>query len=287
MLHLDNDPTAYDPVYPWFMAHWGRGWALIPGLLLAYLGMGGLPLLTFLAGGVAAWRRGLLTAFDIFPFALLAWAGVLMLLAPIPFHGDSTDFRQRGFLLLVIALFCWNARWVVVLFPPRLPAWVLPLAACAGLVVTVFNVAAWKAPQMGWGPRMRSLQVSPGLIAAAAWIRANSGPGSAFTVAAPDPNATLIDDATTLMGLSGSAAWLSRPELNIEAGGRRALTTQDRLSRLNQVARSPDMATAMAILRQARVQFYVVNNPNGPAWDVSRAAAAFRADGVAVYRTGG
>lgn len=286
VLHLDNDPTAYDPVYPWLMAHWGRGWALIPGLLLAYLGMGGLPLLTFLAGGVLAWRRGLLRAYDIFPNALLVWAGILMLLAPIPFHGDSTDFRQRGFLLVVIALYCWNARWIVLLFPPKLPSWVLPLAACAGLIVTVFNVAAWKAPQMGWGPRMRTYPVAPGLITAAAWLRANSGPATAFTVAFPDSKATLIDDATTLMGLSGAAAWLSRPELNMEGGGPRAAATRERTQTLEQVAGAPNMAAAMAILRRARVAFYVVNGPGGPAWDASRAAAAFRADGVAIYRTG-
>jgi hypothetical protein len=280
-----NGPTAYDGVYPRLIQQLGHAGALTPGLLLAYLGMGGLPLLTFLAGGALAWGRGRLQVFDLFPLALLVWAGALMLWAPAPFQVDFTEFRQRGFVIVVVALYCWNARWLALLLPPAVDVRLLALASCVGLVVPLVFVDNWKAPRMAWGKSFESTAVSTDMVAAAAWLRAHSGPATAFAMARPDPTASLLDDSTILMGLSGDSAWLSRPALNLAVGGARAAATRQREQILAQVARAPSEQAAFGPLRAARVDFFVVNGPDGPAWDPTHAQASFRAGDVSIYLT--
>ncbi|MBV9509033.1 MAG: hypothetical protein JO303_01975 [Caulobacteraceae bacterium] len=286
-LHTFNPPTANDGLYPELISSFGRGGALPFGVALALVEMGGVPLVTFLVGAVIAARGRRFEVSDLFPFALLAWAGALMLWAPIPFHGDAGELRQRGFLLVVVALLSWNARWVCLLWPRPIPAVRAAVAACAALAVTQSFVTEWKAPRMNWGKSMVSWPVSSDIQAAAAWLRTHSGHGTAFTVSQPDPKADLIDDATILSGLSGDAAWLSRPAIHAKVGGRRAFAAEHRLHVLDAVAEAPTRQAAMALLKPFRVAFYIVNTPAGPAWDPGRTGAVFKAGAMAIYETGG
>ncbi len=207
-----------------------------------------------------------------------------MLWAPVPFTGDFSEFRQRGILMVIVALYCWNARWAVLLFPALSPRWAA-LAACLGLAVTVAFVASWKAPRMDWAKTFINTKVPPGLVEASAWLRAHEGPASAFTTAELDPNAALIDDPTILMALSGSSAWLSRPAIILPSGGVRAQALLEREGVLAKVAKATDVQAAMSPLRSARVAFYVVTG-QAPVWDPSRAKAVFRNSSVAIYDTG-
>ena len=286
-LHLIHGPTANDGLYPALIQHFKHGGALPFGLALAYIELGGLPLATFLIGALLGARARRLEVIDLFPFALLAWAGLMMLWAPNNYQGDITEFRQRAFVLVVVVLLVWNARWLCLLWPVAIPVRAAAMAACAALIVTQGFVAEWKAPRMAWAKPFVSYQVSPGMQAAAAWLRTHSGRATAFTTARPDPAANLLDDATVLTGLSGDAAWLSRPAIHMDAGGREAAAVQQREQILDAVSKAPTRESAMALLRPLRVAFYVVNDAAGPAWDPQRAAAAFRADGIAIYETAG
>jgi hypothetical protein len=285
-LHLINGPTANDGLYTGWVRRFGHAGALPLGLALAFLEMGGAPLVTLVVGTAFVAKVKRLEVIDLFPFALLVWAGVLMLWAPIPFHGDASDFRQRGFLLVVVALLAWNARWTCLLWPRPIPVRLAALAACAALVVTQGFVATWKLPRMGWSKTFVSMPISSDMQDAATWLRAHSGHGTAFAVSRPDPTADLIDDATILSGLSGDAAWLSRPALSVRAGGLRAFAAEHRLRTLSAAATAPSRDAAMAMLRPYRVAFYVVNAPSGPAWDPERRGAAFKASEIAIYETG-
>jgi hypothetical protein len=211
----------------------------------------------------------------------------MMLWAPNNYQGDITEFRQRAFVLVVLVLLVWNARWLCLLLPVAVPVQAAAMAACAALIVTQGFVAEWKAPRMAWAKPFISYQVSPGMQAAAAWLRVHSGRATAFTTARADPTANLLDDATVLTSLSGDAAWLSRPAIHMDAGGREAVAVQQREQVLDAIAKAPTRESAMALLRPFRVAFYVVTDPTGPAWDPQRAAAAFRADGMAIYETAG
>lgn len=285
-LHLEQVPTANDGLYPELINRFGRAGALPFGLALALAEMGGVPLATFLIGAGLAIKARRFEVIDLIPVALLVWTALLFLWAPIPFYGDPSEFRQRGFLLFVIALLVWNARWVCILWPRQIPTRKVALAACAALAVTQGFAAQWKAPRANWGQVFVSHPVSRDIQLAAIWLRSHAGHAAAFATSRPDLNATLIDDATILSGLSGSAAWLSRPGLHLKAGGRRAFAAEHRLNVLNAVANAPTREAAMGLLRSFRVKFYIVNAPDGPAWDPERQAAVFRSGPVAIYETG-
>ena len=284
-LHQSNAPTGYDGLYPGMVASLGRGGALVPGLALAWLAMGGAPLLTFLFGAVLAWRRRRLEALDLLPFGLLIWSGLFMLLAPTPFNQDTTEFRQRGFVLIVIILLVWNARWFVLLAPGWTRARGMALISCAVLPVTAIWITDWKAPRMAWGAPFVSASVSPDVIAAAAWLRKEAGRANVFTLSRMDENIVLFDEQMALVSLSGVPAWLARPGIHTLAGGASAAAMRLRLATLTDIAAAADKTTALAPLHSAKVDFYIVHDPAGPRWDTDRAAAAFRSGDLAIYCT--
>lgn len=285
-LHQSQEPTTYGPLFARLLARLGPIGVLLPGIALAWVGMGGIPLLIVLGGAVVTgWRRGL-RSIDLLPFASLLWAGMLMVLAPTPFNRDFGEFRQRGFVLVTVILMCWSARWLVMLAPRWTTARPMALAACAALPITAEYVATWKAPRMQWAGPFVTTAVSPDLIAAATWLRGAAGPGSAFAMADPDVKQILFDDAIAVVGLSGVPAWVARPGIELLAGGSAAAETRHRLQVLSAVAAAPDAATALEPLRADRVGFYIVTNRSEPSWDPTHAGAAFRDGNVAIYRTG-
>jgi hypothetical protein len=260
--------------------------ALLPGIGLAFLGMGTIPLLIFLSGALVVGGKRGLRSIDVLPFAALFWSAMLMVLAPTPFNGDYGEFRQRGFVLVTVILICWSARWLVLLTPRWITARHLALTACLALPITSAFVAGWKAPRMGWSGPFVSTTFSPHLIAAASWLRAAAGPASAFTMAALSVTPVLFDDATAVVGLSGVPAWVARPGIQVLAGGLRAAETQHRMQVLSDAANARDAATAFGALRAARVDFYIVTDDTEPRWDTTHDRAAFRDGDVAIYRTG-
>lgn len=284
LLHTLLGPTAYDGLYAWLLAHVGRLGALPAGLLLALLGMGGLPLLTWAAGLVAAARQRRLEALDCVPPVLIGWALILMAFAPTPFHGDVTDIRQRGFVVLVAVLLAWTARYVL-LFRPVL-ARPVPLAATAAalLAVTSFWINDAKHPRMAWGQPYVSVQPRPGLVEAARWIGREAQGGESFASADQDATADIVDDATIILGVSGVPAYLSRPALMRASGPPRDAVAAARLSRLARVAEMTDADDARRLLLHDGIGFYVASRSAFPAWDRDAAMASFIAGDVAVWR---
>jgi len=157
-LHLSQEPTTYGALFAWLLQRLGPVGVMVPGIALAWLGMGGIPLLIWLGGAVVVgWRRGL-RSIDMLPFASLVWAGMLMLLAPTPFNRDFGEFRQRGFVLVTVILLCWSARWLVLLAPRWSTARPMALGACVALPITAKYVATWKAPvPTGFAQSLKSL----------------------------------------------------------------------------------------------------------------------------------
>lgn len=283
VLHQVFVPNGSAQISVWLIDHLGLGGAAVPMSLLAVGAMGGLPLLTFLLGALLLRRR--LTAIDLFPFALLAWACMLMVLAPTPFHGDNSEYRQRGFLLVVVALLAWNAKFLALGMPAlaRRPA-AIGTAACLGLLVTWSSVTSWKTPRTPYFLSFRSTPVAPSLVEGGAWLRAQAVPGGSFTVAAQDTSTNAADDATLLMAFSGQPAWLSRPGIHLRAGGHRAAEARRRLDVLAAVAAAPDRAEALALLCGDGVSFYAVTGNALPGWDPAGDAAAFRAPGLTIWK---
>lgn len=283
-LHIAYEPTAYGGLYTGLAASLGAWGALPIGLLLAFLGMGGVWFVTFLVGfAVAALRRRLELA-DAFPVALLFWATALMLLAPTPFHGDFTDFRQRGFVLVFAVLLTWSARFAVQLWPGLGRPLPLALGACLALLATTQWITDAKRPRMTALAQFRENELRPGLVETARWIRAQAAAQESFLISGQRPDTVWFDDATIILGTSGIPAWLSRPGLMRQSGQPRSAIAEERLERARDWQAEMDPARALAEMRAAGIGFYVTPASAPPAWDPEGLRADLRAGEMLAWR---
>jgi hypothetical protein len=283
-LHEGYPPTAYAGVYRALTATLGSLGAVPIGLALALAAIGGVWLFTFLLGFAwAAWRRKLAPS-DILPWAIMGWAMTLMLLAPTPAHGDFTDFRQRGFIVIVVALLAWSARFAVLALP-RL-AGPIPLGLLG--VTALASMALWidqaKRPRPAVIAPLREMAIRPGLVDAAAWIRQEAAIGESFLLAGQSSDTIWYDDSTVLLGTSGLPAWLSRPGLMRVSGPPRSVIASERLAQAAAIQAQPDPARAFAALRLARVGFYLTLANTPPAWATQLASPDFSAGEVLGWR---
>jgi hypothetical protein len=261
--------------------------AALPALLLLTVAAPA-PLLLAAAVGlwILAWRRGALERFDAVLPATLFWGCVLILLGPTPPHGDYTEWRQRGFPLVNLLLIAWVALLAVRLFPRLAAPRILALLACAATLVTWQQAAAWKAPRLGWAIQARELEIPGPIRAASAWLRAAARPDEAFTLSEVETTDILIDRAVEIAALSGVPAYLSRKTIFRRIGGPQAMVVEARDAQLRRLLTSP-RDVAMEELHRAGVAFYVVLGGEGPAWAQGGEGAAFRSDGVVIFRTDG
>lgn len=285
-LHGTQSPTGYDGFYPALSSALPLAVALPAGLGLALLGMAGVWLPLFVVGAsLAAWR-GRFVTLDLFPFALLGWATLLMILAPTPFHGDFTDFRHRGFVLVVAVLICWCARYLVCLTSVG----AFPLAVSAGAIASLGAAALWlpgsTAPRMQWAQQHFGRALPPGTVAAARRIAAEARPGESFAMLGLSYDEVFIIDApTVVLGMSAVPAYLSRPGVMRLAGPPRSTIAERRFALLVEVARETDAATALARLRAEGIGFLLAPAGAMPAWDPDGRLAENESDGLKLWRT--
>ncbi|MGG5818205.1 hypothetical protein [Falsiroseomonas sp. HW251] len=285
-LFIRHNPTGIDGVYPAIDRALSPAGAAPIGLVLALLAMTGV--LGLLVPLAAAWlgRRRALAGFDLFPLLLAGWACLLMLLAPMPFHGDITDFRQRAFVLLTAVTTAWAARFALLAFP----ALARPVPLALGAVLALGSAALWlpaaRQPRMAWAAtNYLTTPLRPGLAEAARWIRAEARPGESFAMLGLDPKEVWFDDATVVIGVAGVPAWLSRPGVMEGSGPPRAPAAARRVTALAGLRDSPDAAAALARLREEGVGFLIARPDAMPAWDRNGRLAAFERDGMRVWRT--
>ena len=62
-------------------------------------------------------RKRLLEPADAFPCLFLAFASLMFVAAPTPFHGDFADMRHRAFVLMVVILLVWSVAFAWRLTP--------------------------------------------------------------------------------------------------------------------------------------------------------------------------
>lgn len=287
-VHQANIPMAYEGVYAGLVEDLGRLGALPIGLGLALLAFTGVLLIGFAVMAVILWRQGRLSLIDSVPFALLATAFLMMVLAPTPWHGDYTDFRHRAFPLAVIVLIAWHARFAVLLCAGR-PGLLRTMAAPGSLVAVAVTLlipawfsADWRSPRSTWALPYSNFE-TPGIRETARHIRARSTREDTFVIAR-SPKEWAHDDATMILGATGVAAFISRPLIHMATPGPQATLAQARLDVLAEIDATPDRATAMATLREHGITWYLVRDPGLPAWDPEHAEADFRAGPFATYR---
>ena len=282
----DQPGIAYAGWYEFLLQHYGPGIALPLGVLLVFPAFLGIFMLLY---PVALWLRHR-SAFDALPLVLIAGYAALMALAPIPANGDPTELTHRPFVLVYAVVATWTAA---VLIEGVALRWVLGLAG-AVFVALWLHIDPWpEAPKSSWGWKYYARALTPGLPAAAAFLRREGKPGDAFAVQglqqgwAPiaQPGWVPTDAAAELASLSGMPAYLARPYIHLGQGGERQLEAQERQAALEAVARETRSSAAIERLAALGVRWYVVTGERGPAWDREFALAVFRERRVAVYRS--
>jgi hypothetical protein len=284
-IELARNP--YHPVYhtwhPRILGEYGPAAAIGTGLLLLVPAVLGVFVLLYPLSVILLRRARGLQAIDAVPVLLLVVYLLLVLTAPVPPHGDSTEFTQRPFVLLYAVV----AIWTIAGFAAWLNA-MGGLRAARARVVLVLAAAAWVAGVLIFTVRdfrwARVHEVTEGLPAAARYLRSESAPGDVLAVAGLWMGRSFMDDAVKIVGMSGVPAYLSAPFMQSTLGGR-AEEVAERHRALLRVAEETDMSAALARLRGLGVRWYVVPGEGGPRWDPGRRNAVFVEGKTAVYST--
>ena len=283
--HNEQQPVAYGDLYAGLMAIYGAQVAVPVGVLLVLASTLGVFGIFYPASVLAARRARRLELIDLVPVALLGSYLLLILTAPVPPHGDATEFTQRPFVLVYAVFAVWTAAgfagWLSLYGLRQRRVW-LPLLIAAALTVMwalLYTVGDWR-----WAKRY---QVAEGLPQAASYLRSRSQPGD--LLAAPGLSTSFVpaDLPVQLVAMSGVPAYLSRPFMHMVNGGVRAQTALPRYIALRAIERETSAETALARLRALGIRWYVVaeTDRSGPRWDPERRRAVFVDRMVAVYAT--
>lgn len=282
--HTRQLPTAYRGLYAGLMALYGAHVAVPVGVLLVLASTLGIFGIFYPISVLLARRTRRLELIDLVPLALLVCYLLLILTAPIPAHGDSTEFTQRPFVLVYAVFGVWTAAgfagWLALKGGLRQRRVWLPLLIAAAFTVMWvlrYTVADWRWAQ--------TYIVAEGLPQAATYVRSRSQPGELLATQGLDTVLVTTDLAIQLVGMTGVPAYLSRPFIHISAGGPNAQIVLQRYVALRAVERETSAEAALARLRALGIRWYVVaeSDRSGPRWDPERRRAALVDRMVAVY----
>ena len=290
--HTAQEPTAYTGVYADLASKHGGGVTIAAGILLAFVAALGAFLVLLPVALTLAGRRRLLRPIDACPaFLAFCWL-LLMVFAPVPWHGDPTELIHRPFVLLYAGAAIWTLclalRSVAAQAgeaPNRL--WPTGLAgALLALPAIIVSAQGMASPKFRWGQQEVAARVEPGLVEAAAYLRRQARVGDIFAAGGLSAQYTHFDLPTRLCALTGIPAYLSRPHLEMIKDGPRKTLAGARLAALREVEQQADYAAAIDLLRRLPVQWYAVAGEEGPRWDPARDRAAFSAGMISIYATG-
>jgi hypothetical protein len=290
-VHTGQEPTAYTGIYADLASRTPPLFSLTAGIVLAFVAALGAFLVLLPAALALAGRRGALRPVDAFPGLLAFCWLLLMLFAPIPWHGEPTDLIHRPFVLLYSAAAVWTLCLVLRCLAARggqvaSRLWRTVLAgALLGLPAIVSSADGMARPKFRWGEKDAAPRVEPGLLAAAAFLREHAASGDIFAAAGLNGAYETFDFSTKLCALSGMPAYLARPHMEMIKDAERKAIAGARLVALNQVDRETSYEAAMESLRGLNVKWYVVAEGHAPAWHSKDARATFSAGEIAVYAT--
>jgi len=284
--HNEQQPVAYRDLYARLMAFYGAQVAVPVGVLLVLASTLGIFGILYPVSVLAArWARRLELA-DLVPLALLGSYLLLILTAPVPPHGDATEFTQRPFVLVYAVFAVWTAAgfagWLALQGGLQQRRVWLPLLIAAAF--TVMWVLRYTVGDWRWA---QTYIVAEGLPQAATYVRSRSQPGDLLAAQGLSTKLETTDLAVQMISMTGVPAYIERPFIHLSGAGPRALIAQQRYVALRAVERETSAETALARLRALGIRWYVVaeTDRRGPRWDPERRRAVFVDRMVAVYAT--
>jgi hypothetical protein len=281
--HNQQEPTTYTGIYAHLLARYGAGLAFPVGVLLVFPAGLGVFLLLYPLSVFAQQRGRRLQASDWTVPAVGAWYVLLMATAPIPGHGDSTEWTQRPFVLLYAVVAVWSAAGLASWLASRqwsVRRMVLTLGVAAALVVSL--ILNFTVNDYRWNIEIRAAN---GLPATAAFMREHWQPGDVLAAQGMKLGVVITDTAIESIALTGIPAYLARPYVQFAREGRAGEIARERYGALIDVAAETTAAAALARLRRLGIQWYVIAADEGPGWDPERREATFSEGTVAVYST--
>lgn len=243
-----------------------------------------------LAAPVAAWaklRRVGAEPMDLLPLLTLAMYVFLILFAPPGSNGDHSEYKHRPVVELYALAVGFTAAWALRALPERLTRPLAVLAAVVALAVAGMvagrpidapNVAA-----LPWAAPFHGQTVPKAIPQVAAFLSTQAKAGEVMATDATTANARL-GPMTEVMALVDLPAYLARGDLKAMRSPCHAAVVAERLALLAKVDAAPDADSALTLLADAGISYYVPFS-GLPTWDKTGEKAAFLTDGVGVYIT--
>jgi hypothetical protein len=286
-VHRRQEPTAYQGLYAQILSAFGEeiGYAL--GALLVYpICLGAF--LIALPFAYLMHSRAKLVSSIAFPVALLVWFGMVMALAPIPAHGDPTEYPHRSFLLLYATIAIWTVGLSIRLLSATgthgYRLWqTIVVASMVALPFTWTTAAKLAYPKPNWARLWVNYPVQHELLAASAILRTRSEPGDVFAMPTRQLLITSADPQTIVVALTGVPSYLARPGVQRMLGGIYNDVSSRRFHELGAVEVASDAEAALQELRALGIRWYLVTDANRPQWDPERTRTAWSKGPVALY----
>lgn len=243
------------------------------------------------AAPLAAWaklRRLEAEPMDLLPLLTLLMYVFLILFAPPGSNGDHSEYKHRHVVGLYIMFAGFTAAWTLRGLPDWFTRPVAILASAAALAVAGrvagHPIDAPNVTALPWAAPFHGQPVPRALPQVAAFLTAQAQPGQMMATDATTARERL-GSMTEVMALVDVPAYLARGDLKALRSPCHAAVVAERLALLEQVDAAPDAATAMALLTDAGISFFLPLS-GLPTWDKSGDKAAFLTDGVGVYISG-
>jgi len=290
-----QDPMAYSGVYDRFVTQHTYAVSVLLGIILLVPAMLGIFTVIYPICMVSKLRHFRWESMDAFPIMLLATLVVVVVAAPVPPHGDSSEFRHRPFVLLYTVVVVWTSAYLVRLLAEKelFAAWsrcpaksakvnIVCIVALLGIAYCFRDIDPGR-PRMSWAFAYYNLRNLPGLIEAATFIRGHSKAGDVLAVSNLDPQAMYLDPAIEIVSLTGVPAYLGQAGVQVTYGDERRTLVAERLARLQAIETATDIGAVFMLMRQYGIRWYVCVTSGTPRWDIERKRASFRAREAAVY----
>lgn len=243
-----------------------------------------------LVAPLAAWaklRRVGAEPMDLLPILTLAMYVFLILFAPPGGNGDFSEYKHRHVVELYVLFAGFSTVWALRALPDRLTRPLAVWAAVAALAVAGMvagrpidapNVAA-----LPWAAPFHGQSVPKAIPHVAAFLTTQAKPGQVMATDATTAHVRL-GPMTEVMALVDLPAFLARGDLKAMRSPCHAAVVAERLALLARVDAAPDAATAMTLLADAGISYFLPLS-GLPTWDKTGEKAAFLTDGVGVYIT--
>jgi hypothetical protein len=243
-----------------------------------------------LAAPVAGWaklRRVGAEPMDLLPILTLAMYVFLILFAPPGSNGDHSEYKHRHVVELYALTVGLTAAWALRALPDRL-TWPLAVRAAVAALAVAGIVAGRPidAPNVAglpWAAPFHGQTVPKAVPQVAAFLTSQAKAGEVMATDATTANARL-GPMTEVMALVDLPAYLARGDLKARRSPCHAAVVAERLALLSRVDAAPDAATAMTLLADAGISYFLPLS-GLPTWDKTGEKAAFLTDGVGVYIT--